>query len=296
MKNICVTGAGGQTGRCVVKCLSQQKGNFEIRACLQPSQRVHQEAQLRPYKVQIVDIEPNDKTSLCNAFKGIETLIVIPCSETDKVKSGKNCLQAAKDCGVKCVILLSIVCADDADCPFANQFGELEQFCKELCFENCICVRSGYYMQNLLCYNEQLQKNCLPLPIKSCKFPPVDVEDVGAIVAKISENCDQHKNKCYNLTGPECLSGQEMASTISKLANRQVEFRDITPEETKQILKKKKIPDYEIQGTLEFCNLVAKNKMDWVSHDFQQVVGHKGTTFFDFMKKHEKCIWSDVEK
>jgi uncharacterized protein YbjT (DUF2867 family) len=152
------------------------------------------------------------------------------------------------------------------------------------------CVlRSQFYAQNLLLYREQIQEGHLPLPIgPHAKFAPIDVEDVGQAAKHILLDPEKHHGKYYTITGPHALTGPEMAESCSKVLGRPVKFQDISITEAKKILRTHHIPATEVQGLLEFYEVVKDGEMGMVTQDFESVTGDVPSTLEDFFTKHKE--------
>lgn len=285
MKRIFITSAAGQTGIAVIANLAQQK-DIEILAGIRPSKKEEHEKRLSEFNVKCVAVDTHDTKALVKSFQNVDDLLIIPSTEADKVAQGMNCIAAAKEANVKFVLLLSMVKAEEKQYLFAYQFRELEEALAKSGIQNYCIIRSGFYAQNLLLYKKQLKEGTLPLPFKTGKFAPIDVEGIGECCAKILLNCKEHFGKTYEITGSESVDGTTLASLLSKGLGRDIRYKDIELKEAKKLLLDQNVPAHEIQEFLEFYEVVQDGGMDFVSPDCKNICGHSCASIVDFAKAH----------
>jgi NAD(P)H dehydrogenase (quinone) len=292
-KRIFVTGASGQTGIHVLKHLSNSSDKFEVCAGVYAERQ--EEAQKCVQEccsgAKVCPIDADDVDSLTEAFRGVDDLFIVPTATDYKVSHARNYIRAAKQANVKFVLLLSMTGAEDRNYLFADQFSDIEETLKRSGIENYCVLRSNFYMQNLLLYKDQLKAGALPLPIQMGSFNPIDVDDIGKAAQCILANCSAHRGKWYNLTGPKCLNGQEMAEIFSKVLGNSVKWQDIPRAEARSILRKMNVPQSEAQGLLEFYELVQKNQLkDQEKNDFKTITGTDPTPLDTFLSRHKQEI------
>ena len=292
-KKIFVTGASGQTGIHVLKHLASQVDRFNVCAGIYSEKQAEAEKCVKTCcaNAQICPIDADDVTSLTQAFKDVDDLFIVPTATDYKVSHARNYIRAAKQAGVKFVLLLSMTGADDRNYLFADQFSDIEETLKRSGIENFCILRSNFYMQNLLLYKDQLKQGALPLPIHNGSFNPIDVDDIGKAAQRILADCSQHTGKVYNLTGPKAMNGQEMAEICSKALGSQVKWQDIPRTEARSILRKMNVPQSEAQGLLEFYDLVQKQELrDQEKNDFKSITGEEPTSLNEFLARHKQEI------
>lgn len=297
-KKIFITGASGQTGIHVLKHLSQiaaDQSKYQVCAGVY-SERVESAKQFVQQccsSAQICPIDADDVDSLVEAFRGVDDLFIVPTATDYKVAHARNYIRAAKRAGVKFVLLLSMTGADARNYLFADQFRDIEETLQREGIENYCVLRSNFYMQNLLLYRDQLRQGVLPLPIHQGKFNPVDVDDIGRAARVILQDCAPHKGKWYNLTGPQALSGQEMAEQFSKVLAAKISWQDIPRSEARSILRAMNVPASEAQGLLEFYDLVQKKELaaeEQAKNDFKSITGEEPTSLSEFLSRHKQEI------
>jgi len=287
LKKVFVTGAAGQTGTQTLKWLQEVGENLDVYAGIHKGQESKQETVVKSFKCCPCVTEGADHKRLVDCFRDVQDLFVIPPATEDKVEVASNYIKAAKEAGVKFVLLLSVQGADIESYSWGSQFKEIEKCLQESGLESWCIVRTPFYMQNILLYKEQIKQGLLPLPSGDGKFTAIDVADVGKSASWILKDCASHKGKTYHWTGAESMNGTQLSAVLSKALNEEVAFKDASPEEARSILKRANIPDVEVKGLLDFYELASKNTFDKVTDDFKLVCNSPPKSFYDWAREHK---------
>lgn len=288
-KKVYVTGAAGQTGIHTLKWLSEGAvGNLDVYAGVYKADQAHQESIIKPFNTKASVIEGHDLSSLTGAFRDVQDLFIIPPATADKVEIASNYIKAAREAGVKFVLLLSVVGAEIQEFTWGAQFHQIEDALKRSGIENWCILRTNFYAQNLLLYKDQIKEGTLPLPTGDGSFAPVDVDDVALAAKCILADCQSHVGKSYQVTGREALNGTQIAQICSKVTGRQVAFKDINESEATEILQKCNVPNVEINALIDFYRLAKQNHFkDTVNNDFNTITRREPTSLEEFLSAHK---------
>jgi len=91
-------------------------------------------------------------------------------------------------------------------------------------------LRPQYFMQNFFSSASTIAShNTFYLPIGEGRISLVDVRDVAAVAVKALTEGGQ-EGITYEITGPEALSGSELATVLSHALGKQVNFVSADPE------------------------------------------------------------------
>jgi len=89
-------------------------------------------------------------------------------------------------------------------------------------------INVGYFADNdLQGLPFAAQFGLLSLPYGSGKNAPPSNEDIARVVAEILARPEGHAGKTYRPTGPELLSGQDLAAILGKVLGRKVTYRNV---------------------------------------------------------------------
>ncbi len=285
-KKIFITGAAGKTGINTIKWLSESAQDLDIYAGIHREFQVRQEDLLKGYNVKTCVLEPRDPKVLAEQLRDVEQLFLIPCPTDDKFIIAKNIIDAAKIAGVRSVLLLSVLGADLKENKWGQTFKQMEDYLKASGLSWCI-LRANLYVQYLLLSKTEIKKGVLALPLGEGKFAPIDVADVGCAARQILRDCQGHCNKTYELSGPEALSGPQIASAFSKALKMPIQYRNVSPEEARSVWKVDHVADDEVRGFLDFYALAKVNTFDKATKTFTAITGIPPMALEQSLEKHK---------
>ncbi|KAI1806325.1 NAD(P)-binding protein [Daldinia bambusicola] len=313
-RNVCITGAEGQTGHLIANLLLQQdkypdidKVDSVVALTLHP--RHHHVKELQSLGAKIVHHVPGREKVMASTLKetGCDTICLVPPAHKDKHDICVELVQAAKKAGIQNVLLISSAGADYADSrrqPRLREFIELESLVLStkgdpsapLGHSPCV-IRAGFYAENILLYAPQAQsEGSLPLPIgKEHKFAPVALGDIAQVAAHVLSGKgphgfdDKHRGQMMIVTGPQLCAGEELATAASTALDSPMQFEDISPAEAKKILKAQasEVDESEKEYLLEYYSLVREGKTNYIATTaFHDVTGNHPTQPTDFFKMY----------
>ncbi|KNE57197.1 hypothetical protein AMAG_18013 [Allomyces macrogynus ATCC 38327] len=223
-------------------------------------------------------------------------LALVPPTTADKFEIANQWLQAATEAGVKNAVLLSWAgCNDAANHPSLCKFCDLEKaFNNASSIDNKAIVRAGFYAQNVLTYAKQIvHDHCLPAPTGDGKWAPLDAETLGkAMMIMLVESPMRatFRGQTLTFTGTESMSAAGMAATLAKAMKTNVQFKNVTRDEAKALLKQSPaMSDAEIGALLDQYDLIQQGKMNFVSNDMEKVLDIKHPSL-------EEVITRDMDK
>lgn len=215
---ILITGAGGKTGRALVRALANSQ---MVRAF------VHHEAQVEIVRSlgaqQVVVGDMYMDPDIQRAMQGVRAVYYIcPNMSPDEIAIAQRIMHAAKQNIVEHFVYHSVLHPQTEKMPHHWQKLRVE----EMLFESGLAftiVQPAPYMQNLLAgWKNILEHGLLRVPYSiDSKFSFVDLQDV-AEAAKIVLNEPGHINSTYELVGTSPLSYRDAAEILSRVLNRQV--------------------------------------------------------------------------
>ena len=207
---ILITGAGGKTGRALVKALS----DFEsIRALVHREEQGSVLKSLGAEKTVVGDI--GDESVLRSAMEAVRVVYhICPNMSPDERVIGKLVIDTAREVGVEHFIYHSVLHPQTEKMNHHWQKLRVE----EMIFESGLpftILQPAPYMQNLLAsWKSILEEGVLRVPYSvQSKFSFVDLEDV-AEAAKIVLTEPGHENAIYELAGTTPMSHLEVAEVF----------------------------------------------------------------------------------
>src|SRR5215208_2198604 len=204
---ILLTGAGGKTGRSLIKVLSNTEN---VCAFVHLEKHVSVAKSLGAQKVMVGDMR--DQAAIRAGMQGVKAVYhICPNMSPDEWAIGKLVIDTAREIGVEHFIYHSVLHPQTERMHHHWQKMRVEEmiFASRLPFT---ILQPAPYMQNLLAsWKSILEEGVLRVPYSvHSKFSFVDLEDV-AEAAKMVLTEPGHENAVYELAGTTPISHRDVA-------------------------------------------------------------------------------------
>lgn len=215
---ILVTGAGGKTGKALVKALSKVES---VCAFVHREGDVSVLRSLGAEKVIVGDM--HDESTIRFALQGVRAIYhICPNMSPDEVGIGKLLLKEAQKADIQHFVYHSVLHPQTEKMNHHWQKMRME----ELIFESGLSftiLQPAPYMQNLLAgWKSIIEEGILRVPYSvNSKFSFVDLEDV-AEAARVILTEPNHLNATYELVGTLPMSHVEVAEIMSHVLKRDI--------------------------------------------------------------------------
>ena len=287
LETILVTGATGTVGSEVVKQLSNDTSDINIKAAVHSVQNAKKISQYD--RVRIVQIDYNKPESLSTAFKDADKLFLLTHPSPMTVEHESNLVAEARKSGIRHIVKQSIMGADlEADVEAMHLHRQAEKIVEESGIPYTF-LRPNEFMQGFINFQGPTIKsnNAFYLPAQDANVSIVDVRDIAAVaVQSLITNNDKHKNKTYLITGPEALSYYQAANILSNATCKKISYVNVSDEEVRGALKEEGMNDWIVNTILELYRYFRKGYASQVSSAIEQVTGKKPITFAQFAKDY----------
>lgn len=219
---ILITGAGGKTGRALIKTLSKIESVCAF---------VHREEHVSVLKSLGADRaiagDMHDGSAIRSAMQGVQSVYhICPNMSPDEVEIGKLVIDEARKAGVEHFVYHSVLHPQVEKMNHHWQKMRVEEMIVESGLSFTI-LQSASYMQNLLAnWKSIVEDGVLRVPYSvESKFSFVDLEDI-AEAAKIVLTEPDHKNAVYELASTLPMSHVEVAEILSRVLKRDVRAKE----------------------------------------------------------------------
>jgi len=220
-----------------------------------------------------------DPASIDAAMEGVTSVVLVT---PPIVQQELNVIDSAVRAGVEHVV--KITTKASADSPIARRRNHAE-------IENALIasglgytlLRNNAYMQNFLMTAPGTAKtNSFSTATGDGRVGHVDVRDIAAVAAAIAASPSAHAGKTYWPTGPEVLSGTEVAAVVSKAIGRTITFHPITFERQKQAMLDVGLPEAVADDNARAVALMADGDCDYLTDDVPSILGRPARSFEQF--------------
>lgn len=159
-------------------------------------------------------------------------------------------------------------------------------------------LRSSWFLQNFSegMFLEPILEGKVLFPKVAAKEPFVDLDDLSEL-AFASLVTDKHKNKLYELTGPELVSFKDVFNTIAEVTNQSIEFEELPLDDYLLTLKEFGLPD-DVLWLIDYLfRTVLDGRNESVVSDLELALGRKAKDFQTYAKETAKSgIWKMPER
>src|SRR5882724_11235918 len=278
-ETVLVTGARGTVGRDVAKQLARK--GAAVRAGVRDQAKARKQFGA---DIALATFDFEDAASFPGALKGVEKVFLLLPLMSNQVEVANAFVDAAKHGGVRHIVKLSAIGAD-ASPPytFGKWHADSEQHIREsgLAFT---FLRPNSFMQNFITYF-QPHDGTIYLPWGNGKASFVDTRDIAAVAAEALTS-DGHEGKTYTLTGPAALGIAEVASILSDVASREINYVDVPESAARDGMLQAGLPQWQVDGLMELHAANKQNRWAAVTSDVEKVTGKPAISFAKFARDH----------
>ncbi len=139
------------------------------------------------------------------------------------------------------------------------------------------------YLETLLAAAQRIRRaGMLYTPAGAGRAAYVAARDVADAAARVLTT-PGHEDQTYVLTGPEALTGQQLARRISTVFGREVGYADQPAAQVRDELLAGGLGQWEVDGALELSDWVREGGAAKVTADVPELAGHPATRVEDWL-------------
>jgi uncharacterized protein YbjT (DUF2867 family) len=282
---ILITGASGSVGREVLR--EMQKSGAEFCAMY----RSKEDAAKAPGGVKTTVADFSDRSSLLNAFRGIERVFLVCSPIQELVELEGNAIEACEKAGVKQIVLNSALGAGDYDKSFPSWHRKVEDKLKTSGI-SFVILRPNGFMQNVVTYLAPSirAQGAFYDAMGEAKTSYVDVRDVGAIAATVLVSAGAHAGKTYELNGPEAITQDELAQRIGANCGREVKHVNIPREAHRKAMLDLGMPEWQVTALIELQDYYVSGRAANVDRTIERLLGRPPRRITAFLGENAQAF------
>jgi uncharacterized protein YbjT (DUF2867 family) len=280
-----IIGGTGQVGRELLGLLAGQTKQTRV---LVRSEEKQKEVERMGFEAVQGDLEK--PATLKPAFKGVERLFLLTAATRDQSEKEKAVVDAAKDAGVRRVILLSALGATlDSPITLLRNHAISEEYLKASGLGWTI-LRPNAFMQNILGQSASIRtKGAFYGDYREGRVSLVDARDIAAIAAGCLMQ-EGHEGRIYDVTGSEALNLTQVAEKISSMLGTKVMYVDIAPEALARAMTSMGMPQWLATDLSLMGVKFAEGHGAIISDDVEHVTGRRPITLDQFLFGHRLML------
>jgi|CXWL01.1.fsa_nt_gi uncharacterized protein YbjT (DUF2867 family) len=267
---ILVAGANGLNGRSLLEKLSVR--GIPARAMVRNTAHA---LTLQNETTEIVEADLANMDSLKKALVGIDLAYIVTSIHPDSVSLFNNFFMAAKDANVQHVIKLSGL---GATADSKSEILRQHFLSDELLIGsglNFTIIQPNSFFQNILWQKRSIRiKGRLGMLLADGKQSYIDARDVAEATVQIFKD-KKHLNKIYQLTGPGAISGNDIASELSDMLNKQIKYKPISSSFARQEMLAGGVSEWNSIALTEIQEVFAAGTFAETTDDLEFILSKK---------------------
>jgi uncharacterized protein YbjT (DUF2867 family) len=283
--NITVFGATGKIGRELLNFLSQ--ANMPTVAVTRDKTKV----KTMPF-ISWVEADLHDKQTLGKTMQDSRAVFLASSVSRNFVAEQNNVIESAKECRVSHIVKISSPGADKNSPNFISRpNGEVEELLMSSGMPYTI-LQPNSFMQNWFGEFADTIKRERKIyeATGEGKKPYIDTRDIAEVAFRILKEPVKHNGKTYLLTGGEAVNYEHVAMAIGDAIGERVSFISLSPEEARQRMEQKGLPQMMIDTFLVIAELQRNGKASLVNDTVQQILGRQPRTVESFARDYSQLF------
>jgi NAD(P)H dehydrogenase (quinone) len=276
---ILITGAGGKTGKAVIKALVGHRAT--VRALVRSS--AHQAALTAMGVKEVLVGEMDDPRALSRATQGVQAIYhICPNVHPEEVTFASALMTAATDQGVPRFVYHSVLHPQIEVMPHHWKKLRVEEMLFGSGLDVTILQPTAYMQNSLAEWNRMVRDGIyrVPYPIET-QLSLVDLDDVAGAAAMVLTNAG-HSNATYELVGTPPLSQIEIAGIFSDALNRTVRAEAETVESWELRSRNAGMDDYQRETLIKMFRAYARDGLKGNPNVLTWLLGRPPTSFASF--------------
>lgn len=286
---IVVTGASGRVGQHVVLHLLRH-GYPHMRAAFHHLQ----DAVSLPNDVERAPIEYHEPASVLNALEGAERMFLLTPGGIQQAEETRVLVEAAAQVGVRHIVKVgTLKCDEPPILPTDVQCSSAEQLIRD---SGCdfTFLRCSFFNQLFVAPEALAQVRAGAGFTALCDGATgwVDCRDVGEAAANVLMAPEGHRGRIYDVTGPECLSFDDIRDIMSRVAGHPVQFIKLSEDMLSQIYANES--DATIEARLGCLVKLREGYIAYVTPDLRKLIDRAPRSFEEFARDHAHLLFPDL--
>ena len=225
-----------------------------------------------------------DHAAAEKALQGVDTLFMVSGAESlDRVAQHRTFVDAAVAAGVRHVVYTSFYGASPSSTfTLARDHFATEQYIKRSGLDFTF-LRDNIYADffEFMVGDDGVIRG----PAGEGRVSAVAQDDIADAAATVLVRPDAHAGATYDLTGPEALTMDDVARTLSAVTGRKVGYHEETIDEAYESRARYGAPRWQLDAWVSTYTAIAAGELAGVSAAIEELSGHPATSFEELLRR-----------
>ncbi|KZY00885.1 MULTISPECIES: SDR family oxidoreductase [unclassified Sulfitobacter] len=281
---ITVFGATGTTGAPLVDTLLAKGAT--VRAVTSDLSKLDA---LKAKGCEAVVADFTDPAALARACDGAEKIYLVTPAHLNMRQWKANVIEAAKSAGVRHIVLATgLGASPKAGLTFGKWHSETQELLKQSGLDWTF-VQPTYFMQNLLWQAGNIAKDAVYYDDLGGPVAWIDARDIADVAAE-ALTAPGYESKALGLTGPEALTGEDIAALLSEVTGRTVTCAPLSVENAKAGMVAGGMQDEVAGAMVELASIAPKGYLAGIETTVSDVMGRPARRFADFVAENRDAF------
>ena len=232
---------------------------------------------------------------LDRVIAGVDTLLVIPPSARHPLNTTTALIERGRAHRLAHVVFLSTYGAHlHPGFAFGRWAAATEAAIAASGVPHTI-LRPNSYMSNFSTMLRPAADGALRLPWGSGATSFIDPDDVAAAASIVIRDPHRHAEATYELTGPDALTGDQIAATLHQIGGAPIHYIDTPLKDVERGLHAAGLPAPLIEAFIELHAVMAAGLRSPVTDDIPRLLGRPARPFADYARTHARD-WAPAEQ
>lgn len=281
---VLVTGASGNVGSGLVPAL--HAAGIDVRAL------VHSEDKASAFRSQGVDAivaDLDDSESFKDAVKRADKVYLITDNGPQGGQRAKKVIDVARNAGSPHIVRQAAFGTPKS--RIVQQHIEVEDYLRSSGLPYTL-LKPTFFMQGTLMMAAPTvaSDGMIYVPFGDGRLGMIDVRDIVDSAAAVLSQDGAHVGKEYTLTGPQSVSFDDVAATLSSILGKEVSYVSVPFEAAREAMMGMGMPEWTVEGYVELMEGFSENYADRTTPDVQQLTGNPPRSFQQFAEDFRQAF------
>ncbi|MEV4169908.1 MULTISPECIES: SDR family oxidoreductase [unclassified Nonomuraea] len=231
-----------------------------------------------------VDAGYGDRAAMRRALEGASTVLFVSASESsDRLEQHRTFVAAARDAGVAHLVYISFYgAAPAATFTLARDHWATEQYIRDSGLPFTF-LRDNLYADFLpgMAGDDGVIRG----PAGQGRVAAVAQDDIAEAAAAVLLRPGEHEGVTYDLTGPQALTLDEVAATLSRATGRTITYHPETEAEAYESRRVYGAPGWQVEAWVSTYLAIAAGELEGVTDAIPLLTGHPATSLEELLKR-----------